>query len=80
MAMFNVIFVVLFAMLSRTYSQESECDCAKKPPNIVFILTSGQGYDDVGYHNDYVKTPNIDRLREEGITLEQSYAQPTGSQ
>ncbi len=79
---FPLIFVILLAMLKNacTQEEEEECDCANKPPNIIFILTSDQGYDDVGYHNDFVKTPNIERLREEGITLEQSYTQPAGSQ
>ena len=36
-------------------------------PNIVFIFADDWGWGDLGYHgHPYVKTPNIDRLAEEG--------------
>ena len=34
------------------------------------------GWKDVGYHGSDIKTPNIDRLAENGARLEQFYAQP----
>ena len=34
------------------------------------------GYNDVGYHNEEVITPNIDKLAKEGIILERNYVQP----
>ncbi len=34
------------------------------------------GYNDVGYHNPDVITPNIDSLAKEGVTFEKSYVQP----
>lgn len=42
--------------------------------NIVFILTDDQRFDDLGCTgNPVVKTPNIDRLAEEGILFENAY-------
>ncbi len=33
------------------------------------------GWNDVGYRNPIVSTPNVDRLAAEGVRLEQNYAQ-----
>jgi len=40
---------------------------AKDHPNIVFIFADDWGWGDLGCHgHPYLKTPNIDRLAEEG--------------
>lgn len=46
------------------------------PPNIVYILSDDQGWKDVGFHGSDIRTPNIDRLANEGARLERFYAQP----
>ncbi len=38
----------------------------EKQPNIVLIVADDFGYNDVGYHNPYVLTPNIDDLARTG--------------
>ena len=44
-------------------------------PNIVFILADDMGYGDLAcYGNDYIKTPNIDRLYTTGTSFSQAYA------
>ena len=48
-------------------------------PNIVFLLADDLGYNDIGYHNPAIITPNIDLLASQGIILEQSYVQPVCS-
>ena len=45
-------------------------------PNIVFLLADDFGYNDVGYHNPDIITPNIDLMASQGVILEQSYVQP----
>jgi len=45
-------------------------------PNIVYILADDLGWGDVGFHGSDIKTPNLDRLAEGGLRLEQYYAQP----
>lgn len=52
---------------------------AKEPkdtrPNIVFILADDMGYGDLScYGNKIIKTPNIDKLAENGMRFTQAYA------
>ncbi|WP_166820113.1 arylsulfatase B [Thalassoroseus pseudoceratinae] len=49
------------------------------PPNIVFIISDDQGWNDIGYHNESIKTPNLDRLAQSGTKLTQHYVNPTCS-
>ncbi len=45
-----------------------------QPPNVVVILTDDQGWGDLSISgNENLDTPNIDRLANEGITLENFY-------
>jgi len=44
-------------------------------PNVVFILTDDVGYGDISANGDTkVKTPNIDRIANEGIRFTNAYA------
>lgn len=45
-------------------------------PHLIFILVDDQGYNDIGYHNPRLRTPNLDRLASEGVILESYYVQP----
>ncbi|XP_069103673.1 arylsulfatase B-like isoform X1 [Argopecten irradians] len=47
-----------------------------KQPNIVFMVADDYGWNDVGFHNPDMITPNIDKLAYEGVILNQSYVQP----
>lgn len=45
-----------------------------KQPNIIFILCDDLGYGDLGVTgHPYVRSPNIDRLAEEGVLFENGY-------
>lgn len=45
------------------------------PPNIIFILCDDMGYGDLGcYGQRYIRTPNIDRMAQEGMRFTQAYA------
>ena len=53
---------------------------AGKRPNIIFILTDDQGYGDVSAHgNPVLKTPNMDRLHDEGVRFADFHVSPTCS-
>ena len=58
-----------------SHSIEKKQQNNKKPPNIIFILADDLGYNQVGYHNSSIITPNIDELAKMGVTLEQNYMQ-----
>ncbi|MCB0046225.1 MAG: sulfatase-like hydrolase/transferase [Caldilineaceae bacterium] len=46
------------------------------PPNILWITTDQQRFDTLGcYENDFVHTPNIDRLAEQGFLFENAFSQ-----
>ncbi|MBD0405133.1 sulfatase [Flammeovirga sp. EKP202] len=47
----------------------------KQQPNIIFIFADDLGYGDLGcYGHPYIKTPNIDKLAEEGTRFTRMYA------
>jgi arylsulfatase A len=47
----------------------------KRPPNIVFILADDLGYAEVGaFGQKKIRTPNLDRMAEQGMRLTQHYS------
>ncbi|WP_342793756.1 sulfatase-like hydrolase/transferase [Pontiella desulfatans] len=45
-----------------------------KQPNVVFILSDDQGWDDYGFMgHEHIQTPNLDRLAEAGLLYERGY-------
>ena len=49
---------------------------ADPKPNIVFIMADDLGNADLGYRGGEIKTPNIDKLANEGVRLESFYGEP----
>ena len=47
-----------------------------KQPNILLIVADDLGYNDVSWHNPYIRTPNLEKLAKAGVILEQSYVLP----
>jgi arylsulfatase len=61
-----------------TSAQKPAPPLAGKRPNIVFILTDDQGYGDLSCHgNPVLKTPNMDRLHDEGVRFTDFHVSPT---
>jgi len=62
--------LVLGVLLLGACSPSSE-----RPPNIVFILADDLGYGELGsYGQQHIRTPNIDRLADEGMRFSQHYS------
>ncbi|MCX5771487.1 MAG: sulfatase-like hydrolase/transferase, partial [Candidatus Hydrogenedentes bacterium] len=50
---------------------------AARRPNILLIMSDDQGYGDLSAHgNPWLKTPNLDRLRGDGVRFERFYVCP----
>lgn len=49
---------------------------AATPPNIVFILSDDQGWNDISWHNEGIITPNLQKLYDSGVRLTNNYVQP----
>jgi arylsulfatase A-like enzyme len=48
---------------------------ARRPPNVVFILTDDLGWGELGcYGNKFNRTPNLDRLAAEGVRFRNAYS------
>ncbi|WP_153559374.1 sulfatase-like hydrolase/transferase [Roseimaritima sediminicola] len=46
-------------------------------PNILLVMTDDQGYGDVAVHgNHWIKTPNMDRIANEGARFERFFVEP----
>jgi len=48
----------------------------QEKPNIIFILADDMGYSDMSWQDSPIKTPNLDRLKAEGMFLDRHYVQP----
>jgi arylsulfatase B len=70
-------FILLFCFLV-SFSQNKTKKAIEKP-NIILIIADDAGWNDVGYNGSEIKTPNIDRLANNGVTLNRFYANPTCS-
>lgn len=58
----------------------SSCQHQSTPPNVIVIMTDDQGYGDIAAHgNPYIETPNIDKLHDQAIRLEDFHVNPTCS-
>ena len=46
-----------------------------RKPNVIFILVDDLGWNDVSWNNKDMPTPNLEKLANEGIRLDQAYSQ-----
>src|SRR5512137_2295272 len=77
-ALVVLLTAALFSAAVPVAAQKVGGDAVRKPskPNIVYIVADDLGWKDVGFHGSDIKTPNIDRLAQEGARMEQFYVQP----
>ena len=69
----NTLF--LFLPLGISIISVNGCRQEKTVPNIVFILADDMGYSQLGCNgSEYYRTPNIDKLAEEGMRFTNAYA------
>lgn len=62
----------------RSFLQGAAVAGRRKKPNIVWIMADDLGWGDLGcYGQQYIRTPNIDRLAREGLRFTDAYAGST---
>ena len=68
-------FCSLFVLLASD-SRGAQAEPAEELPNIVIFLADDLGWNDIGYHNPEIRTPNLDQLASESVVLDHYYVQP----
>ncbi|MDZ7691105.1 MAG: sulfatase-like hydrolase/transferase [Balneolaceae bacterium] len=67
-----LLFILLLLGLPLLIFAQDNTD---SPPNVIIIFTDDMGYGDVGsYGHPTIRTPNLDRMAEEGMKFTQFYA------
>jgi arylsulfatase len=67
----NVLFIFMIMVALPGICQKTQA------PNVILIITDDQGYGDLGYHgNPIIKTPNLDKLAETSVRLNNFYVSP----
>lgn len=67
---------MLFAIATEAHAAVPTSATAVTRPNIVLIVADDLGWNGVGYHDGFVKTPNVDRIAREGVQLDRFYVSP----
>jgi arylsulfatase len=66
------------AATAQAPAKERAGKVARRPPNIVYVMTDDQGYGDIAAHgNPVIRTPNLDLLHRESVRLTEFHASPT---
>lgn len=73
-----LLFLISLVLLTSCDSKESENIEVERKTNIIFILADDIGYGDLGFlGQQYIETPNIDRLAKEGMFFTNHYSGAT---
>ena len=73
----KTIFALLWFLLAGSLIAAGATPSQK--PDMVFIMADDLGWADVAFHAGNVPTPNLDKLRREGVELTQHYVAPVCS-
>lgn len=59
--------LMLLIVLAGCTHKQHKGDEIAEPPNIIFVLADDLGYSDIGAYGSEIKTPNLDKLAQNGI-------------
>lgn len=76
MKAFRWYFIALFLIIGLYPSVQAQEDATERKPNIVLILVDDAGLMDFGAFGGEARTPNIDRLAEQGMMFTNMHASP----
>ena len=77
MASYNIRcgFIILTFFVLAHFSAAGQAKQASSPPNLIIIFADDLGYGDLAsYGHPTIRTPNLDRMAEEGMRFTQFYA------
>ncbi|WP_082379264.1 arylsulfatase [Pseudalgibacter alginicilyticus] len=77
---FQTIFICFALLLVSCKSEvkKKEISTVNEKPNVILIMVDDVGYGDIAAHgNEWIKTPNIDKLYAESIRLTDYHVSPT---
>ena len=66
----------VFALACAKFGSAEDASKSALMPNILVLLADDLGWGDIGLHGGIARTPNIDRLAQEGMELKRYYAYP----
>ncbi|MGF6430068.1 arylsulfatase B [Bradyrhizobium sp. Pha-3] len=72
----SVLAMLALASIATANPTSAAAQSTAPRPHIVCIVADDLGWKDVGFHGSDIKTPNIDKLAQDGARLEQFYVQP----
>ncbi len=67
---------VWLSLATVAFAQAPSVTVAAPVTNILVLLADDLGWGDIGLHGGIARTPNIDRLAQEGVELRRYYAYP----
>jgi len=73
LSLFMVLTSFTAVSLSCNADEVANASKADKAKNVIFILTDDQRYDEVGFLNANIHTPNIDKLAQEGVHFKNAF-------
>jgi arylsulfatase len=65
----RIIPIIIFIIITNTSCTTSE----QEKPNIIVILADDMGYSDIGCYGGEIRTPNLDRMAQNGLRFTQFY-------
>ena len=64
------------ALLACLLTSSVVAEASESKPNIILIMTDDQGYDDYGFRQAPMQTPNMDRMAMKGVRFDRFYTAP----
>ena len=61
------------ALLACLLTSSVVAEASESKPNIILIMTDDQGYDDYGFRQAPMQTPNMDRMAMKGVRFDRFY-------
>lgn len=72
-------FVLFLFLIGLDVEQNVNVQKIEEQPNIIVIIADDLGWNDIGYNNEEIQTPNLDKLASGGIRFNQFYVYSTCS-